>query len=86
MEPVRFQTVIDEDRVIRPPSGIDLPKGLVEVTVRTPNSEMVANGDPMVATRNWLLAFAEEAERASPELPPDLAKHHDHYAHGKQLP
>ena len=86
MESVRFQTVIDQDRIIRAPSGIDLPKGLVEVTVRTANSETTTIGDPVVATRNWMLAFAEEAEPASPKLPSDLAEHHDHYAHGKPLP
>lgn len=86
MEPIRFQAMIDEDQVIRLPSGIDLPKGLVEVSVRPANSETATNGDPGATTRNWLLAFAEEAELAAPALPPDLAVHHDHYAHGKPLP
>jgi hypothetical protein len=86
MKQVRFQTVIDQDRIIRPPSGIDLPKGLVEVTVRTANSETTTNGDPVAATRKWMLAFAEEAEKVAPNLPSDLAEHHDHYAHGKPLP
>jgi hypothetical protein len=78
--------VIDEERVIRAPNGINLPKGSVEVTVRTMNSEGTTNVDPGAATRDWLLAFAEEAEQAAPNLPPDLAEHHDHYAHGKPLP
>ena len=33
-------------------------------------------------TRDWLLALAAEAEHAAPNLPCDLAEHHDHYAHG----
>jgi hypothetical protein len=39
--------------------------------------------DPLASTRRMLLSWARRAEELAPELPPDLAEHHDHYAHGK---
>ena len=81
METIRFNTVVEQEQLIRPPKGVTLPQGEVEVTVRPRRSAAAA--DPLAPTRSWLLALAEEAERAAPELPSDLAEHHDHYAHGK---
>lgn len=86
MEIIRFTTVVGQDQVIRPPSGITLPQGEIEVTVHPYRSMPPSAGDPLAATRAWLLDFAAEAQRAAPELPADLAVHHDHYAHGKPLP
>ena len=86
MQTIHFQTVIKDDGVIRPPNGLSLPQGLVDVVVKATNLEIDTNREPWIATRAWLLALAQEAEQAGPNLPPDLAEHHDHYAHGKPLP
>jgi hypothetical protein len=51
--------------------------------IGAPAPERGTADDPFAPTRAWLLALAEEAERLAPELPPDMAEHHDHYAHGK---
>ena len=34
METIRFHAVVDQEQVIRPPAGITLPQGAIEVTVR----------------------------------------------------
>lgn len=86
MEIIRFATVVDRDQVIRPPSGVTLPHGEIEVTVRPCGSTPLSAGDPLATTRAWLLDLAAEAERAMPDLPADLAVNHDHYAHGTPLP
>ena len=85
MEDIHFNTVVDCEQVIRPPEGVKLPEGEIEVTVR-PRSAVTASANPLAPTRDWLLALAKEAEQARPNLPADLAEHHDHYAHGKPLP
>jgi hypothetical protein len=91
MDTIKFHVVVNEDQVIRPPAGVCLPQGELEVTVRSlpvpqasPSSE--DNSDPLAATRSWLLDIATEVERAAPGLPADLAERHDHYAHGKPDP
>ena len=83
VDSIEFHAVVDEEQVIRPPSGVKLPQGEIEVTVRArrPGSVPVSNG--LAPTRAWLLALATEAENSAPDLPPDLAENHDHYAHGK---
>jgi hypothetical protein len=87
MNEIRFQTTVGLDRVIHLPDGVDLPEGVIEVTVRSGPTATAAEpaDDAMASTRAWMLALADEAERAlsSLDLPADLAEHHDHYAHGK---
>jgi hypothetical protein len=86
MEPIRFNTVVGPDQVIRPPGGLALPEGEVEVTV-TLHPVSLAQGDECLTdTRRWLLGLASDAEQAAPDLPRDMAERHDHYAHGKPLP
>lgn len=60
-----------------------LPEG-TRVRILTESSPTVS-GDEMASTRAWLLDLAREAESDTEahRLPPDLAEHHDHYAHGK---
>lgn len=84
MKTIQFNAVVDQEQIIRPPSGVTLPQGEIEVTVRLPRqvSQFPAN-DPLASTRAWLLDLADEAQRAAPALPGDLAEHHDYYAHGK---
>jgi hypothetical protein len=84
MEPIQFHAVVNDDQVIRPPAGVQLPQGEVEVLVRLVESP--GDTQRLTSTRNWLLALATEAEQAKPDLPADLAQRHDHYAHGKPLP
>ena len=79
MSAIHFTTVIGPDGVIRPPAGVTLPEGEVEVAVHSKAAD-----DPMAATRSWLLALAAEVEAdpAFQNLPPDLAENHDHYIRG----
>lgn len=86
MDAIQFQVLVGEEQVIRPPTGVTLPQGLLEVTVRPVSSSEPSAADPLASTRSWLLALAAEAEQTAPSLPSDLAEHHDHYAHGKPLP
>jgi hypothetical protein len=81
MKVIQFNAVVGLDHVIRPPAGVDLPEGEIEVTVRPRVVEKPA--DPLAETRSWLLALAEESEREQPDLPSDMAENHDYYAHGK---
>jgi hypothetical protein len=83
METVEFHAVVDHDQVIRPPDGVLLPRGEVEVSVRPRRPESSASADSLAPTRAWLLALAADAEQAAPALPSDMVEHHDHYAHGK---
>ncbi len=53
-----------------------------EILRRVGNEAAVPTDDPLGPTRDWLLAMAREAEDLAPDLPSDLAEHHDHYAHG----
>jgi hypothetical protein len=78
MDTIRFNAIIGDDQVIRPPVGVCLPPGSFEVTVvPLPTSQEIN------ALRTFLLAAAAEAERDPTPLPADLAEHHDFYAHGK---
>ena len=87
MPELKFQVMIGSDGIIRPPLGIALVEGEAEVTVRPlPASVLEPVPDSMAPTRAWLLEMAREAEMLDPDLPSDLAKNHDHYAHGKPLP
>jgi len=83
MEPIQFNAVVDQEQVIRPPGGVVLPQGEIEVTVRPRTAPSTASDDPLASTREWLLAFAAQAEREGPDLPADMALNHDFYAHGK---
>ena len=85
MQTIRFSTTVDKDQVIRPPAGVTLPHGPIEVTVQSLAQAQAPEPDGLARTRAWLLALAAEAEREAPNLPSDMAEHHDHYAHGKPL-
>jgi hypothetical protein len=89
MSAIRFRATVGDDGAIRPPEGVSLPGGEVEVTVRPAKSKKkrLSGYEEMAATRRWMLELAARAERelAGLDLPPDLAKNHDHYAHGKPL-
>jgi hypothetical protein len=39
MQAIQFETLVNQEQVIRPPKGITLPQGRVEVTVRPAASE-----------------------------------------------
>ncbi len=82
METIQFSAMVDQEQVIRPPTGVVIPQGEIEVTVRSRTSAPTMSDDALASTRDWLLAMAADAERAKPDLPADLAIHHDHYAHG----
>ena len=86
MQTIQFHTVVDQEQVIRPPQGVRLPSGEIEVTVRPITATPPSQVEALAATRAWLLALASEAEEQAPDLPDDMAEHHDHYAHGKPLP
>jgi hypothetical protein len=86
METIEFHAVVDQDQVIRPPAGVVLPRGEVEVTVRLRQPESATATDSLAPTRAWLLALSADAEQAAPDLPRDLAEHHDYYAHGQPRP
>ena len=83
MDTIHFHAVVGQEQVIRPPGGVVLPQGEIEVTVRPSPSPAAASVDPLAPTREWLLALAAEAQAADPDLPADLAANHDFYAHGK---
>jgi hypothetical protein len=82
MSTIQFNAVVGPDGLIRPPAGTILPVGNVEVVVRAENARMPVADSPAL-TYDWLLALAQDAEAAAPDLPSDLAENHDHYAHGK---
>ncbi len=82
---LRFFAFVGEDGVIRPPVGVSVPGGEVEVTVRAALASSDQE-DIMAETRAMLLALAAEAERIAPALPSDMAENHDFYAHGKPRP
>ena len=86
MKPIQFETVLGADGVIHPPTGVALPEGAIEVTVRSLPVSTAVDSQQSVAVHSWLLEYASEAERLSPDLPSDMAEHHDHYAHGTPLP
>jgi hypothetical protein len=71
---LRFQATVLPDGSIRPPSGIQLAPGTVEVTVIVPQTP--ANEDEPKST-----LFADLAALAV-DGPPDMAENHDFYAHG----
>jgi hypothetical protein len=82
MKAIQFTTVVGPDGVIRPPTGVALPSGTVEVIVRPGITQGEVSELP-APSHDWLLALAKEVEQAAPNLPADLAEQHDHYAHGK---
>jgi hypothetical protein len=84
MVPIHFQTVMGPDQVIRPPEGLTLPEGPVEVVVPSNDSVVLEDETKSQGTRDWLLSLATEAEHLSPPLPSDLAERHNFYAHGKR--
>jgi hypothetical protein len=73
--------------VLDPTPGQPLPPEGTRVRVEVAGSPSSGPGgtDPMAATRAWLLDAAKEAEADATPPPPDLAEHHDHYAHGRPL-
>jgi hypothetical protein len=86
MSEIRFLAVVGEDQTIRPPAGISIRPGEVEVLVRpaiprldpTPDR---SDPDRLAKTREWLLAMAAKAEAIEDDLPSDMAENHDHYTH-----
>jgi hypothetical protein len=82
MSAIRFTTIVGADGIIRPPAGVKLPEGEVEVAVQSPAIVPSSTNHPD-STCGWLLDLAAEAERDGTRLPADIAEHHDHYAHGK---
>jgi len=82
MSTIQFTTVIGPDGVIRPPEGVKLPEGRIEVAVHSCEPQP-SNSDSPGLTYGWLLELAAEAEREAPNLPADMAENHDQYAHGK---
>ncbi len=82
MTEIRFSAIVGEDGVIRPPAGVSIPGGEVEVTVRAALAELASEEAEIASMRAMLLGFAAEAERIAPDLPSDMAENHDHYAHG----
>jgi len=86
MKPIQFETIVGSDRVIRPPANVTIPEGVLEVTIRPLQPPTTTASDAPSSARAWLLACAAEAEQSAPNLPCDLAEHHDHYAHGTPLP
>jgi hypothetical protein len=85
MKPIQFETVLGADRVIHAPAGVTLPEGVIEVTIRPLQTPSVVDSCPLASSRNWLLQCAAEAEQSAPNMPIDMAEHHDHYAHGTPL-
>jgi hypothetical protein len=83
MDTIHFTAIVDQDQVIRPPSGVTLPEGALEVMVRPVAPPSTPQTDILATTRNWLFSLAKEAEKQAPALPNDMAERHDHYAHGK---
>ena len=84
MNAQRFHTTIGEDGVIRPPEGLVLLTGAVEVIVLQPECPSTDEDSERVK-QPWPLL--ERLARAAQELgvedmPADLAENHDHYAHG----
>jgi len=64
-----------------------LPEGTrCQVIPMVQESAHECDSDPLSETRSWLLEMAREAEANAPPMPSDLARHHDHYAHGKPKP
>ena len=76
MATIQFHAVVGQEQVIRPPAGIALPEGAIEVTVRHIEPPTTSEADPLASTRHWLLALAVEAEQAAPDLPRDMAESH----------
>ena len=82
MDAIRFNTIVGDDHLIHVPAGVSVPTGELQVTLApVPKSDTAEVA--MSETRGWLLAFAEEAEKANPDLPADMAAQHNFYAHGK---
>lgn len=80
MNAVRFHTVIGADQIIRPPEGVCLTPGEVEVIVLQPP---VTSRPESETLRDMVNRLARAAEEAAPhDLPSDLAANHDHYLHG----
>lgn len=80
MNAVRFDAVIDQDQTIRPPEGVILPVGEAEViVVHKPfrRDERREPGEPLAVRLSRLAQ-----ELGVSDLPPDLSREHDHYAHG----
>ena len=82
MDAIRFNTVVGDDHLIHVPAGVSVPTGELQVTL-APVPKNEAAEVALAETRQWLLAFAEEAEKANPDLPADMAARHNYYAHGK---
>jgi hypothetical protein len=80
MNTIRFQTVIGEDQVIRPPKDVKLPQGHAEVTIVPQPQSVPPKSDSLRAMIERLARAAEAVE--GHELPPDLAENHDHYLYG----
>lgn len=81
---VSFQTVIGPDGVIHLPPNVPRPEGTVEVVVTernaVPSSEQPTAEPPKRHMFQDLLDVAATIDWS--QVPSDLAKNHDYYAHG----
>jgi hypothetical protein len=79
MDAIQFQAEMGSDNTIRVPDGVRIPIGPVKVTI-VPSEPL--NQEKIPGTWQWLREIAAEAELIDPNLPTDMARNHDHYAHG----
>lgn len=66
MSAIRFNAVVDADQVIRPPEGVRLPEGEIEVIVRPrapETAQAIAGLDP---AHDWLPALAARGQPTAP--------------------
>ena len=69
MKSIQFETVIGTDHVIRPPAGVALPEGVIEVTVRPLQSAPMTDSIPCGVRHDaWLLELAAEAEQIGAQV------------------
>lgn len=79
MVEIQFDTVITDDRVIHLPSTVKLAPGPVHVILKPQR-----NGAPVSGPREPIAERLARFAEAHPEIemPGDIARNHDHYAHG----
>ena len=81
---VSFETVIGPDGVIHLPPNVPRPVGTVEVVVT--ERPVVPPAEPPPTEPSKRHMFQDLLDVAATidwsQVPPDLARNHDHYAHG----
>jgi len=80
MSTIRFTTEIGEDQMIRPPVGVHLSPGKVEVIIKSAPPDSPGDEPASRSLGNVL----DEIEAASGLIdgPVDWASEHDHYLYG----